>query len=128
MSALDSLSRFFSRFRYPFTLPEDIANALGINVSNYVTFDEFMKLLTSPSCNPTKLTKFMPRKKAEGAFKGAQRKEQFTKNTLISYYFPEGWVEFNLEFDGNSELRRVYIQHKQISEERGIELHLAAHS
>ena len=61
MKAFDHLCRFFIRFRYPISLPEDIAEALGINLSNYITFDKFVSLLTCPSCKPTKLHKFMPR-------------------------------------------------------------------
>ena len=124
MKALDCLFRFFIRFRYPVTLPEDIANSLGVNVSNFVTFDEFVKCLTDPECCPTTLRKMMARREAENTFHGAQRKEQFQRNTLISYYFNEGWLEFNLHFDANSRLRRIYIQHKKIESDQGVELHL----
>lgn len=124
MKTLDCFSRFFLRFRYPVTLPEDVASALGINISNFVTFDEFIQKLTSPECCPTKLTKFMPRESAEKAFNSAQRKECFMGSSLFSYYFSEGWMEFKLEFDSKSLLRRIYIQHIKIQEDRGIELHL----
>ena len=66
----------------------------------------------------------MPREKAEKAFISAQRKEHFMRSSLFSYYFSEGWMEFKLEFDSKSLLRRIYIQHKTIEDERGIELHL----
>lgn len=126
MRKLDCFSRLFLRFRYPVTLPEDIAKALGIHVSNYVTFDEFFGTLTSPECCPTKIKKFMPRQEVEQAFTNAQRKEHFRQMSLFSYYFSEGWVEFKLEFDSNSLLRRMYIQHRMIQDERGIELHLTS--
>lgn len=119
-------SRFFLRFRYPFALPEDIALDLGIDISSFVTFDEFIKELINPKCCPKTLTKLMPRSKAENTFQGAQKKEVFMRSSLFSYYFNEGWLEFKLEFDSNSLLRRVYIQHKDIQEDQGIELHLAS--
>ncbi len=124
MKALDSLFRFFIRFRYPVTLPEDVASSLGIHLSNFVTFDNFVKKLTDPDCCPTTLYKMMDRRKAEETFCGAQRIEQFQRNTLISYYFNEGWLEFNLHFDESSRLRRLYIQHKQIKSDQGIEVSL----
>lgn len=124
MKALDCFFRFFLRFRYPVTLPEDIAHSLGVNVSNFVTFDEFVKTLTGPNCCPTTLKKLMVRKDAEAAFCGAQRKEKFQRNTLVSYYFNEGWLEFNLQFDAESKLRRIYIQHKKIESDQGVELRL----
>lgn len=123
-NAFAAVYRFFLRFRYPVTLPEDIGNALGIGASNYLTFDQFVRRLTSPSCRPTRLMKFMPREKAEEAFKTAQRTERFRQNTLVSYYFSEGWMEFILHFDEQSRLRRIYIHHKHIEKERGIEIPL----
>lgn len=121
---LDLFYRFFLRFRYPVTLPEEIAGALGITASNFLTFDEFVKKLTCPSCRPTTLIKFMPREKAEETFKTAQHKERFQQNTLISYYFSEGWMEFTLHFDEQSRLRRIYLHHKHIEKDNGIELPL----
>ena len=125
MKAFDQLCRFFIRFRYPVTLPEDVASALGINLSNYITFDKFVSLLTCPSCKPTRLQKYMPREKAEEAFQNAHCKERFKGSSLFSFYFAEGWMEFMLEFDDQSRLRRMYLHHKNIKQERGIEIHLS---
>ncbi|HRD55943.1 MAG TPA: hypothetical protein PLC42_06055 [Parachlamydiaceae bacterium] len=125
MKALDLLSRFFLRFRYPISMPEDVATALGVPISNYITFKEFISCLASPSCKPTKLVKFMPREKAEEAFGKASLKEKFQNNTLISYCFSEGWVEFILHFDDNAKLRRIYLQHKWIEQDRGLEIELS---
>ena len=97
MKALELLSRFFIRFRYPVTLPEDLAQALGIELSNYITFDKLVNSLTCPACQPSKLLKFMSREKAEEAFCHAHSKELFKKNSLFSFYFSEGWIEFSLE-------------------------------
>jgi len=124
MKALDIFYRLLLRFRYPVSLPEDVAQALGIQVSNFMSFEEFVKQLVSPDCRPTRLTKFMPREKAEEAFEGAQRTERFKQNTLVSYYFNEGWMEFVLFFDEQSRLRRIYLQHKKIDQDEGIEIHL----
>lgn len=116
---------FLIRFRYPVSLPEDIAHALGIELSNFITFDQFVEMLIAPSLRPTKLCKFMPRDVAEGAFSNALRKEKFRLNTLCSYYFSEGWVEFILQFDESSRLRRIYVNHKKIREDKGIEIPLS---
>ena len=66
----------------------------------------------------------MSREKAEEAFYGAPLKEKFQNNTLVSYCFTEGWVEFILQFDDQSKLRRIYLQHKNIKHDRGLEIQL----
>ena len=124
MKALHSFLRFFLRFRYPMTLPEDVAEALGVKCSNYLNFEEFVKYLTCPSCCPTRLERFMSREDAEQVFFSAQCKEIFKDRTLISYQFNEGWMEFDLQFDSDSRLRRLYIQHNKIEAERGYEIKL----
>lgn len=124
MRALNLFYRFFLRFRYPVSLPEDVAKALGIEVSNFMTFEEFVNQLVSPTCRPTRLKKFMSRDKAEAAFQDALKTERFKQNTLFSYYFSEGWMEFVLLFDEHSRLRRIYLRHKKISRDRGFEIPL----
>ncbi len=105
-------------------MPENVADALGITLSNFVSFDELVSTLTDPNCRPTRLKRFMPRKEAENAFAGALSKEFFKERSLFSYYFSEGWLEFVLWFDEKSRLRRLYIQHKCITQQEGIEIHL----
>ena len=124
MINLDWLYRMILRFRYPVTLPEEIATDLGITISNFMTFNEFVSQLTQTSCRPGKLKRFMPREDAEAAFECAQRKEIFGRNSLFSYYFNEGWLEFSLHFDEHSRLRRIYLQHQCVDEEQGIEIPL----
>lgn len=124
MKSFDFVYRFFIRWRYPVSLPEDVAGALGVPLNNYMSFQEFVTLLTSPSCCPSRLVKYMPRQQAEDAFRNALRKEKFSHLTLFSYYFNEGWMEFVLQFDDQSRLRRIYIQHKNIKQDAGIELPL----
>ena len=106
----------FARLRYPVSTPEDVATDLGLNISNMLTFQEFMNCLTGPHCRPTKLTRFMPRHEAEDIFRLALRKEKFQQNSLFSYYFKGGWMEFALQFDEKSRLRRLYIRHKNLKE------------
>lgn len=122
MGAYDQFCRFFLRFRYPVSLPEDVAQALGLQISNFVTFNQFVHYLSEPTCRPTRLHKFMPREDAEAAFQNAHTKECFVRSSLFSFYFPEGWIEFTLEFDENERLRRLYLNHKHIKFERGIEI------
>lgn len=118
------LRTVFIRWRYPVSMPEDVADALGVTLSNLSTFQEFLSQLSSPRCRPTKLNRFMPREDAEEVFQTALRKERFCRNTLFSYYFNEGWMEFILEFDDQSRLRRMYVQCNQITAEKGIEIPL----
>ena len=105
----------FCRFRYPVSMPEDIAD-LGLKISNSLTFQEFIGFLTNPHHSPTKLIRFMPREQAEDMFRLALRKEKFKQNSLFSYHFKGGWVEFFLHFDEQSRLRRLYIRHKDIKQ------------
>ena len=124
MKAFDLLYRFFLRFRYPVSLPEDVANALGAELSWYLTFDEFVNRLKCPHFRPQKLKKYMPRKQAEEAFNSALKIDRFGQKSLFSYYFNEGWVEFVLQFDDQARLRRIYLQHKYIEDDIGLEIPL----
>lgn len=114
MKLFDPLMRLMVRIRYPVSLPEDIASDLGITISNHVSFSQFIDCITNSSTPLTKLYRFMPKSDAESNFKAALRKECFSKNTLISYYFSEGWVEFLLQYDDHLRLRRLYIRHKSL--------------
>lgn len=110
MTLLASLTRLMSRFRYPVSLPEDIAKDIGVCVSNSLNFDDFLEFLSSFDCRPTKLRKYMPREEAEAAFSSALKKENFNSNTLFSYYFNKGWLVFALYFDDEGRLRRLNLQ------------------
>jgi len=118
-------SLFFIRLRYPFSTPEDVGSDFGLNLTNQLSFQEFINCLTNPSNHPTKISKFMPRDTVENLFHEARHKEVFRHNTLISYYFNEGWMEFLLYFDENSKLRRVYICHKELKQK--IEIPISTH-
>jgi hypothetical protein len=113
---LKSLSHLLVRLRYPFSTPEEIASDIGLNITNQCSFAEFMACLTNPSHKPTKILKFMPRERAEDLFQTALKKERFSYNTLFSYYFKGGWIEFILQFDEKSRLRRLYILHKDLKQ------------
>ena len=113
--SVSSLFRFFLRFRYPVSMPEDIATDLGLSIPRFLTFQEFVACLKSPDIQPSKLIKFMGREQAEQIFRTAIRKERFSEQSFFSYYFNEGWLEFILQFDEKSRLRRLYIQHKDLS-------------
>jgi hypothetical protein len=93
-------------------MPSDIAHALGIELANSVRFKDLLLQLTNQNLTLPNLTKYMPRKTAENAFKHALRKECFQHSSLFSFYFNEGWLEFALHFDETSKLRRLYIRHK----------------
>lgn len=114
MKLIHHVIRFFLRFRYPLSLPEDIAIALGIPLSNFLCFDEVIAHLIHPQMKPSNLEKFMPRTEAEKAFGNALRKESFQNLSLFFYHFNGGWMSFMLQFDEQSRLRRLYIQHKNL--------------
>jgi hypothetical protein len=120
MKLFKPITRLFARFRYPVSLPEDIATDLGLNISNSLSFQQFIHCLTDPSHRPTKLTRFMPRDQAEEIFRLALRKEKFQQNSLFSYHFKRGWMEFILQFDEQSRLRRLYICHKDLKQKHEI--------
>ncbi|MBJ7449595.1 MAG: hypothetical protein JHC93_04470 [Parachlamydiales bacterium] len=128
MGLLDNLKKVYCRFHYPVSLPEDVACALGIQAPNHLSFEEFVQLLQSPEGKPTRLTKFMPRHLAEMAFQSALRKETFKKTSLFSYYFCKGWLAFFLQFDDQHRLRRLYIQHRDLSQGENIEICLPCDS
>jgi hypothetical protein len=105
-----SLIRLISRFRYPVSLPEDVAHDLGMQLPNTLPFHAFLQLLASPHQRPANLRKHMSRTMAEAAFASALKKEMFKSSSLFSYYFNKGWLVFALYFDDHSRLRRVYLQ------------------
>lgn len=106
--------RLLLRFRYPVSMPEDVAKDLGLEISNFLTFNEFIRHLTNPLQTPKKLSRFMPREQAEGIFHAALKKEKFNHNSLFSYHFNGSWMEFMLSFDEQSRLRRIYVRHKDL--------------
>lgn len=103
------ISRFFSHFRYPASLPEDIALDLGIEIPKSLNFQKFLEELASPHIRLKKIYKFMPQEEAELAFNSALKKESFKSTTLFSYFFPEGWVVITLYFDEEKQLRRLHV-------------------
>jgi hypothetical protein len=118
------LKRLMTRWRYPVCCPEDIAQALGIRLTNQLTFEELVCKITSPHCSVNSLYKYMNRTAAEAAFGNALQIECFHNTTLVSYYFTEGWLVFNLHFDKEGKLSRLFIQHQCIPERQGIEIAL----
>jgi hypothetical protein len=108
MQLLENISRLLSRFRYPVSLPEDIAADLGISLSNHLSFDALIESLSSLS--PSTLSKWMPRFKAENVFQSAIRKEIFKSCSLFSYKFNQGWVVIALYFNEEARLTRVFLQ------------------
>lgn len=111
-----------TRFRYPASLPEEIAKDLGVPLSNSHSFDEIITMLTSKNCCPQQLHRFMKRCEVDIIFQHARKKEQFKNSVLYSYYFTEGWLEFALKFDEDSRLRRIYLHHQGIKGKSGIEI------
>lgn len=122
MKVFEVLERAFLRFRYPVSLPEEIARSLGVKLSNYLSFEDLVEQVCKTS--PKHLIKFMEREIAEKMFQNAVKFERFSSKTVFSYYFSEGWVEFILQFDRESRLRRIYLLHRDIVSDQGVELRL----
>ena len=122
MKLLNRFLIIFIRFRYPVSMPEDISNDLGLDLSNYLSFKKFIHCLIDPIHQPKKLARFMPREQAEDIFRLALRKERFQQNSLFSYHFKGGWMEFILQFDEQSRLRRLFIRHKYLKRKHEINL------
>lgn len=122
MKMFKPLLHLFARFRYPVSMPEDVASDLGLEITNSLNFKEFIHCLTNLHYRPTKLTRFMPREQAEDAFRLAKRKEKFQQDSLFSYHFKGGWMEFILQFDGESRLRRLYVRHKDLKQKHEISI------
>ncbi len=122
MQLFSSLQQMLVRFRYPVSMPQEVASSLGVQIENNIPFQSF--LTKCRTCRPSRLSKFMPRMEAERAFQGALRKERFSSSSLYSFYFNEGWLEFELQFDTNSLLRRLYVHHKLIDDPGVYELTL----
>lgn len=124
MKFTKTIKRCFSFLRCDISIPNDIAKTLGMDLSVYPTFNDFINQIASTSFRPLHLKKYMPRNEAEEVFQGAFKKECFHKKTMFSYFFNDGWMEFVLSFDEQSRLRRVFVLHKKIAEEQGVEIHL----
>jgi hypothetical protein len=122
MKVLKPLLRLLIRFRYPVSMPEDVATDLGFDIPSFLPFHEFINCLTNPCSSPSKLTRFMPRDQAENIFRCALRKEKFQNHSLFSYHFKGGWMEFVLHFDEQSRLRRLYIRHKNLKQKHEIRI------
>lgn len=120
---LESLLRFIMRFRYPVSLPQELSDALGIQIPNTLSFNRLLQSVAVPKEGIANLHRFMPRNQAEKLFDSAVRKERFRQHSLYSYYFDGAWMEFVLHFDNSERLRRLYVQHKDLDWD-GIELPL----
>ena len=118
------LSKCFARFRYPFSMPEEVGQDIGLDVDNQITFDKFINILANPSFLPSKVQKYMSRSEADALFVHAFRSDLFQGKSLFYYYFKQGWVEFQMTYDENDRLRRMVLQNKQIAED-SIEIKLA---
>ncbi len=118
------LASLCSRWQYPLSSFKEVVDDLGVNVPGNIALKEFVKALTSQHCHLTKLTKFMSRDDAEKVFASAIKKERFSGHSLYSYYFDNQWMGFYLQFDQNSKLRRIYVQHKDFKKQCGEEIKL----
>lgn len=125
MVIINYLLEMLVRLRYPVSLPQDVACSLGIELPNTVRFKELLTQLTDPSLKLGTLTRYMPRDEAERSFQSALRKERFQHSSLYSFYFTEGWLEFELHFDETSKLRRLYVHHRLLPYPSGYEITLS---
>lgn len=118
------LSKYFARFRYPFSMPEEVGQDIGLDINNQITFNHFINILANPAFHPSRVYKYMSRDEADALFAHAFRSDRFQTKSLFYYYFKQGWVEFEMTFDATGRLRRMLIQNKMIAED-SIEIKLA---
>lgn len=118
---LSSIKLGYNRLRYPFSMPEDIGEDLGLDITNQLNFESFLQLLCSSSCLPQNLQKYMERDHVEKHFSHAFRTDRFSDKTLVCYYFKQGWIEFELKYDDENRLRRIWL-HAPKAEECEIKL------
>lgn len=123
------LSAFFLRWRYPVSTPQEVFKALGMDLPTPTDFQEFIQQLDFSHKQIKNFFRFMPREEAEAYFSSAVKKERFRHQSLYSYCFKstqkDCWVEFILDFDQHSRLRRMYLEHKEMGAKR-LEIHLAS--
>lgn len=119
-----SLIRLMSRFRYPVSLPEEIACDLGLMIPNTIQCKDLIRFLSSPNLPPIKLKKYMPRFRAESHFRSPVKSESFPNRTLFSYYLGKGWVVVSLYYDDQALLRRVSLQFPKNLEDISLDLPL----
>lgn len=131
MAAYQPIKRFISslrlsvdRFRYPFSMPEDVGQDLGVEVTNRLDFQSFLKQLSSSQCHPQKIWRYMSREEVESMFSHAFRTDRFRDKTRFAYYFKQGWVEFELKFDEHNQLRRLFLQSCHLPEGGALEIPL----
>ncbi|MCH9611247.1 MAG: hypothetical protein S4CHLAM81_01650 [Chlamydiales bacterium] len=128
MQLVESFTRLLSRFRYPVSLPEDLAKDLGMRLSNRVTFSQLLSALNSSDLRCSRLKRYMDRENAEKIFHSALKKESFKSSSLFSYYFNKSWLVFALYFDECDRLCRIYVQCPSCSQMEGFDLHLEEES
>jgi hypothetical protein len=113
---VNPMFKLLERLRYPFSLPNEVASDLGIDIQRCISFKNFLVALSNPSCCPKNLCRFMPRNLADKCFETAMRKEKFPQHSLYSYHFNGAWMEFVLHFDDQGRLRRLYLCHKDLKQ------------
>lgn len=124
MKMTTRFSRLLMRFRYPVALPVDVAEALGIEESCFLSLEALLDCIKNKERTPKHLHKYMGREDAEAVFSQASCSERFSRNTLFAFQFNKQWLEFSLQFDEESRLRRLYLRHPSLPEENGIEIPL----
>ncbi len=124
MQIVENLVRLLSRFRYPVSLPEDLAKDLGVKLANTVSFRQLLRELHSSDLRCGRLKRFMARAEAEAIFNSALKKESFKSSSLFSYYFNKSWLVFALYFDETERLRRLYVQCPSCCDFEGFDIHL----
>ncbi len=121
---MKSFLKLVARLRHPHTLPEEVAQILGLNVSNYLSYEQFTQLLCKQGHCPKTLMRFMPREQAERIFSSASYKEHFCNESHFSYSFKQGVIDFTLTYDAENRLRRLYLNHRGMNLDEKLEIPL----
>jgi hypothetical protein len=109
--------------KYPRSEPQEVASAIGL--PRPMDWEQLLMRLRAAG-QPPRLYRYMARAHAQAIFASALRVEEFTNASLCSYHMAGGWLSFDLHFDLDQRLRRVYVSHPQLTPlELPLELPLA---
>lgn len=112
-----------TRYYYPYSLPSEIGNALGVQLVDSMPYERFLESLIDLHTSP-RLSRYMCRAAAEKAFRAATRCERYDNTTRYFFRFTDGWVEFELLFDEGNKLRRLFLHHRCIQDQDRLEIML----
>ena len=118
MSPITFIKKIYSSVKSPLMLPYEICQALGLDQNTFDSFDDFIQQATHPVALGNRVKRFSSREDAELLFDASEKKERFRNQSVYYFYFAKAWLAISLHFDDEHCLRRLYLIHEHIFEER----------